>query len=85
MHSDTPDENTSGFPDEEPLMSLEEATRLLKADFGNVLTQTAIAFSSFITFGNFDEAGEYQLQGNGSCFFSANAQKVDGGNGGSRI
>ncbi len=69
MHSDTPDKNMPGFPDEESLMSLEEATRLLKADFGSVLNQTIISYSNFVTFGNFDEAGEYQLRGNGSCFF----------------
>ena len=35
----------------------------------NELETPVISYSSFVTFGNFDEAGEYQLRGNGSCFF----------------
>jgi hypothetical protein len=63
-------DGTSGFPEENPLMNIVEATEFLSSDAGDYFGRMILFYTTFLTFG-VDTIQSYKDQGNGSCFFSA--------------
>jgi hypothetical protein len=62
------DGNTSGFPDENPLMNIVEAAEFLRSDAGDYFSHMILSYTTFLTFG-IDTIQSYEDRGNGSCFF----------------
>ena len=51
-----------------PLLSISDATALLKGDFGAELIRLVANYTTFLTFGKVSDSGEAEIQ-SGTCFF----------------